>query len=347
MLALRLKAWKTEAVLEEVPEPGLPAAGALLKVIGAGACHSDLHLMRDFETDATGWGPPFTLGHENTGEIVALGRRAFGLEVGQKVAVYGPWGCGHCRRCAIGEESYCENAAAIGPAGGGLGLDGGMAPLMAVPDTRLLVPLGSLDPVEAAPLTDAGLTPYHAVNRSLPKLVPGSAAVVIGAGGLGHMAVQILKAVSPAKVIVVDTRQEALALAKSLGADETVSMDENPGTAIMELTHGRGAEAVIDLVGADSTIALGMRVARTRGDLSLVGLAGGSAPFRFLTSRIEVEMATTFWGTRAELMEVISLAQAGLIKSHVQRFTLDQAAGAYRLMREGKLEGRAVITPNA
>ena len=346
MRALRLKAWKSEAVLEEVPDPKLPAAGALVRVLGAGACHSDLHLMHDFEQDAMGWGPPFTLGHENAGEIVALGRRAFGLEVGQKVAVYGPWGCGHCRRCAIGEETYCENAGAIGAAGGGLGLDGGMAPLMAVPDTRLLVPLGDLDPIEAAPLTDAGLTPYHAVKRSLHKLIPGSAAVVIGAGGLGHMAVQILKAVSPAKVIVVDTRPEALAFAKSLGADETVSMSESTSAAITELTHGQGAEAVIDLVGADSTIALGMRVARTRGDLSLVGLAGGSAPFGFFTSRYEVEMASTYWGTRAELMEVVSLAQAGLIRSHVQRFTLDQATSAYRLMREGKLEGRAVITPN-
>ncbi|MDA8117567.1 MAG: NAD(P)-dependent alcohol dehydrogenase [Actinomycetota bacterium] len=347
MLALRLKSWKSEAVLEEVPEPQLPPAGAIIRVLGAGACHSDLHLMHDFEADPMGWGPPFTLGHENAGEIVALGREAFGLEVGQKVAVYGPWGCGHCRRCAIGEETYCENAARIGAAGGGLGLDGGMAPLMAVPDTRLLIPLGDLDPVEAAPLTDAGLTPYHAVKRSLHKLIPGSAAVVIGAGGLGHMAVQILKAVSPAKVIVVDTRAEALEFARSLGADETLIMGDDTSARITELTGGQGAEAVIDLVGADSTITLGMRVARTRGDLSLVGLAGGSAPFSFFSSRYEVEMASTYWGTRAELMEVISLAQGGLIRSHIQRVKLEDAIGVYRLMREGKLEGRAVVTPNA
>ncbi len=346
MLALRLKAWKTEAVLEEVPEPGLPPAGALIRVLGAGACHSDLHLMHDFDQDSLRWGLPFTLGHENAGEIVALGRNGFGLEMGQKVAVYGPWGCGHCRRCAIGEETYCENAARIGAGGGGLGLDGGMASVMAVPDNRLLVPIGDLDPVEAAPLTDAGLTPYHAVKRSLHKLIPGSAAVVIGAGGLGHMAVQILKAVSPAKVVVVDTRSEALAFALNLGADETVMMGADASSHIMEITHGQGAEAVIDLVGADSTISLGMQVARTRGDISLVGLAGGSAPFGFFTTRYEVEMASTYWGTRAELMEVIALARAGLIRSHVQSFKLEEAIGAYRLMREGKLEGRAVITPN-
>ena len=164
--------------------------------------------------------PPFTLGHENAGWVHALGAGVTGLEVGEPVAVYGAWGCGHCIRCRQGMENYCVNAATAG-ASGGLGRDGGMASYLLVPAARLVVPLGDLDPVAAAPLTDAGLTPYHAIRRSLPKLVPGSTAVAIGVGGLGHMGVQLLAAMTAATVIAVDQRPEALELARAGGADVT------------------------------------------------------------------------------------------------------------------------------
>ena len=160
----------------------------------AGACHSDLHLMDDFSEGMLPWSPPFTLGHENAGWIQASVRESPGSRSTHRCAIYGPWGCGLCKRCRQGMENYCERQELLGAAGGGLGRDGGMAPLMKV-GARHVVPLKSLAPVDAAPLTDAGLTPYHAIKRSLPLLSPGSFAVVIGAGGLGHMAVQILQRV--------------------------------------------------------------------------------------------------------------------------------------------------------
>ena len=183
-----------------VPEPG--PGQVLVKVGGAGACHSDLHLM---EAPAERLGRvPFTLGHENAGWVEKLGPGATGFAPGDPVLVYGPWGCGTCANCRLGMENYCE---ATGGLGGGLaGNDGGMAPYLLVPATRFLIPLGSLDPREAAPLTDAALTSYHAVKRSLHLLGPGSTAVVIGAGGLGQMAIQILRALSSSTTVVaVDT----------------------------------------------------------------------------------------------------------------------------------------------
>jgi propanol-preferring alcohol dehydrogenase len=346
MKALQLTAWKNDPELREVPDPDPGPGQVVVRIGGAGACHSDLHLMHDVADGAVPWNPPFTLGHENAGWVDAVGAGVRDVEVGQPVAVYGAWGCGLCHRCRQGMENYCERQREIGNAGGGLGLDGGMAPRMLVPSARLLVPLGDLDPADAAPLTDAGLTPYHAVKRSLPLLIPGSTAVAIGAGGLGHMAVQLLKALSPATVIAVDQRKEALRLAGDLGADHGVLAGDDAAAEITELTKGRGADVVVDLVGADATLALAAAVTRPLGHITLVGIAGGALPVSFAGIANEVSVATTYWGTLPELMEVIALASTGRIRAHVRRFPLDDAPLAYEAMREGGLEGRAVIVPS-
>jgi propanol-preferring alcohol dehydrogenase len=138
MRALRLPAWKHEPEVAEITDPEPGPGEVVIRVGGAGACHSDLHLMHDFEPGVLSWGPPFTLGHENAGWVDAIGAGVKGLEIGEPMAVYGPWGCGRCYRCRQGMENYCERQAEIGPAGGGLGLDGGMAPKMLVPSARLL-----------------------------------------------------------------------------------------------------------------------------------------------------------------------------------------------------------------
>lgn len=344
MKALQLTAWQQEPQLVDIdiPKPG-PGA-VLIRVGGAGACHSDLHLM-EWPAGMLPYPLPFTLGHETAGWVAELGPGVTGFQIGDPVAVYGPWGCGHCRTCRLGQENYCERAAEIKAAGGGLGLNGGMAEYMLVPSSRFLVPLHVLSPGEAAPLTDAGLTPYHAIKRSLGLLVPGSSAVVIGAGGLGHMAIQMLAALSPAKVIAVDTAADKLELAREVGAAFGVSADTSAAPMIIELTHGQGAELVVDFVGADSTLALGAKVVRKQGHLTVVGLAGGKLPFDFFALPYECSLATTYWGTLPELMEVIALAEAGTIKPHIQSFPLDQAVEAYRLLKQGKLAGRAVIDP--
>ncbi|PXY22271.1 NAD(P)-dependent alcohol dehydrogenase [Prauserella muralis] len=348
MRALRLTAWQSEPVLAEVEEP-VPGPGqVVVRVGGAGACHSDLHLMHDFRPGMLPWGPPFTLGHENAGWVHAVGAGVSGLDVGMPVAVYGPWGCGNCARCVLGAENYCENTAAapVPGGGGGLGLDGGMAELMLVPHARHLVPLpGGLDPVVAAPLTDAGLTPYHAVRRSWSKLPPGSTAVVIGVGGLGHLAVQILRATTAARVIAVDTRPEALSLATGLGADLAVPAQESAAGEIRAFTGGRGADVVLDCVGSDATLTLGAACGRPLGDLTIVGLGGGTLPVSFFALPYEMSVQTTYWGSRPELAEVLDLAARGLLHTTTTTFPLAEAADAYRQLAEGKLTGRAVVTP--
>jgi alcohol dehydrogenase, propanol-preferring len=346
MQALQLTGWKRAGELVEVDEPEPGPGEVLVRIGGAGACHSDLHLMHDFEPGMMPWSPPFTLGHENAGWVEALGAGVKNLEVGTPVAVYGPWGCGRCRRCAQGMENYCERPDLVGAAAGGLGADGGMAPYMVVPSARHLVPIGDLDPAEAAPLTDAGLTPYHAVKRGLHLLTPGSVAVVIGAGGLGHLAVQMLRALSPAMVIAVDQRHEALALATDVGAHAGVLADDGAAAAITEHSRGRGADLVLDVVGVDATLALGAAITRPLGQLTIVGIGGGSLPVGFFTIGYEVSVATTYWGSLPELDEVLALAQAGMITPHVQRFGLDEAPAAYERLAAGDIDGRAVIVPS-
>lgn len=345
MQALQLTAWKHAPELREVAEPEPAAGQVVVRIGGAGACHSDLHLLDEFAAGPPGWSPPFTLGHENAGWVHAVGDGVTGVQIGEAVAVYGPWGCGRCHRCRQGMENYCERQDQIGASGGGLGRDGGMASLMLVPDARLLVPLGDLDPVDAAPLTDAGLTPYHAIKRSLALLVPGSTAVVIGAGGLGHMAIQILEALTPATIVAVDRRESALALAGEVGAHHGVVAGDDAAAEIRDLTGGRGADVVIDLVGADATMALGAAVVRPMGHLTIVGIAGGTLPVSFFTVPYEVSVATTYWGSLPELMEVISLAESGRIHAHVERCALADAPAVYDRMRAGQLSGRAVIVP--
>jgi alcohol dehydrogenase, propanol-preferring len=243
-------------------------------------------------------------------------------------------------------ENYCERAAEIRSAGGGLGRDGGMAEFMLIPSARLLVPLEDLDPRQAAPLSDAALTPYHAIKRSLPLLSPGTSAVIIGVGGLGHLAVQILKALSPARVIAVDVAQDKLGLARESGADEVVLSNHQAAEAIRELTHGQGADVVLDFVGVDATLALSAKVVRVLGHLSIVGLAGGSLRWDFFALPNGSQLTGPYWGSITELMEVVDLARAGKIQIHTEFFPLESAMGAYERLRSGTLRGRAVITPH-
>lgn len=344
MRAFQLTQWQHDGEFVEVDQPEPGPGQVVVRVGGAGACHSDLHLMHDFVDGMLPWGPPFTLGHENAGWVESLGAGVDGLAVGDPVAVYGPWGCGRCARCLVGAENYCERAASLGAAGGGLGRDGGMAPYMLVPNSRWLVPLGDLDPVDAAPLTDAGLTPYHAIKRSLAILTPGSCAVVIGAGGLGHMAIQILRQLTPATVVVIDSSAGAREMALSIGADHALLPDEAAG-AIPDLTSGRGVDLCLDFVGSDDSLVLGASVTRSLGHLSIVGLGGGTLPLGFFSIAYEVSVATTYWGSLPELLEVLTMAQAGQLTPVVQRFPLAETPTAYEALRAGSLHGRAVIVP--
>src|SRR6476660_2881482 len=184
MRAVRLTGWQRPPDLCEIPEPVAAPGGVVLRVVGAGLCHSDLHLMH-WPAGALPYELPFTLGHESAGWPARAGPGADGPEIGEPVLVYGPWGCARCRPCSIGAEHLCEAERA--GRGAGLGRDGGLAEYVVVPSPRLTVSLDGLDPIAAAPLADAGLTPYHAIRRALGILAPGTSAIVIGVGGLGHV----------------------------------------------------------------------------------------------------------------------------------------------------------------
>ena len=345
MQALQLTRWQHDPELREVAEPDPGPGQVLVRIGGAGACHSDLHLLHDFPPGLMPWDPPFTLGHENAGWVEAVGPGVTGLEAGTPVAVYGPWGCGRCHRCRRGMENYCERQAEMSAASCGLGADGGMAEYLLVPQSRWVVPIGDLDPVAAAPLTDAGLTPYHAIARSRELLVPGSTTLVIGAGGLGHMAVQILAATTATEIVVVDRSPDALALAARVGAHHTLAAGPEAAAQVMELTRGRGVDVTIDLVGADDTLALAAAATRSLGHLTIVGIAGGTLPVGFFAIGYEVSVATTYWGSLPELIEVLALAESGRIAPDVVRFDLADAADAYRRLAAGELSGRAVVVP--
>jgi propanol-preferring alcohol dehydrogenase len=342
--ALRLNAFQSDPEIVDMPEPQPGPGQVVVRICGAGACHSDLHVMHEFQEGMAPWGPPFVIGHENAGWVHAVGAGVQGVEPGEPVAVYGLYGCGRCKPCVAGEENLCIHGYE-GPPGIGFGIDGGMAEYLLVDQARRLVPLGDLDPVEAAPLTDAGLTPYRAVKHVIPKLTPGTYAVVIGVGGLGHLAVQILDALTPATVIAVDTREPALELARQVGASYTVTAGDEAAASIAEFTKGAKADVVFDFVGASPTISLGAAVVHSRSELIVIGAAAGNFTWNFYTFPYEVNLTTSFWGSLPELHEVIALARRGLIKPHIERFPLSDAMKAYQLMEKGQLSGRAVIVP--
>ena len=330
-------------LIDDAPIPEPREGEALIKIAGAGACHSDLHVI-----DATAAGngffkPPFTLGHENTGTVAALGPGARGVEIGDRVAVYCAWGCGRCRMCLAGEENYCMQQKLL--RGCGLGVDGGMAEYLVVPATKYLVPLGDLDPIEAAPLTDAGITPYHAINRSRALLRPGATCAVVGIGGLGHLALQILRATTAVRIIAIDVNDDKLAVAKTLGADVTVRSDANALANVLESNHGEPIDVVLDFVGVQPTIDLGRKLVRAGGDYTIVGLGGGTMTYGQGRIAWGARVFTPFYGSIAELRELIALAATGSVHAHVTRYPLAQAAQAYQALHDGDVKGRAVICP--
>jgi propanol-preferring alcohol dehydrogenase len=286
---------------------------------------------------------PLTLGHENAGWIESVGPGVTGFERGEAVAIYGIVGCGTCVACLAGRDNECRR---IPPGGVGLSRDGGMAEFVVVP-ARQLISIGDLDVAQAAPLTDAGLTPYHAINLTRRNLRPSSTCVVIGVGGLGHMAVQILAATTASRIVAVDVREEALHVARDVGAHEMIQSDKDAAVNIRSLVGPApgGADVVLDFVGSPATVDISRAVVTTGGDVAIIGLAGGALPVAFGTLPLEARVSVPFWGTLAELAEVIALARGGRIRAHVERFSLNEVQKAYDTLRAGRLKGRAVVMP--
>lgn len=346
MKALRYVEVGQPPQLQEIPIPEPGPGEVRLKVTAAGACHSDSFVMglSAEEYAAFGYPLPMTLGHEGVGIVDALGEGTTGVEIGEAVAVYGPRGCGRCRSCAEGMENYCPHAAGLGLTPPGLGYDGAMAEYMIVSDPRLLVPLGGLDPAASVALTDAGLTPYHAIKGSLDLLVPGSTAVVVGVGGLGHMAIQVLKALTGATIIGIDVTEEKAAFAVENGAHH--GFVSGPGVAerIREVAGGP-VTAVFDFVANDAVMAMASEIAGPRTDFVVVGAGAPTRTVGLLGQPFGSRIRAPYWGSRPELMELLDLARSGDLAVETEHFSLDDGAEAYRKLHDGELRGRAVVIP--
>ena len=345
MLACRLNQWQTRAVMEEMPAPEPGPGEILIDVEAAGLCHTDLHLM-EWEPGTLPYDPPFTIGHEVAGVVRRLGPGASGIGIGERVVVYSRWGCGVCWQCVQGRENICERpAAAVRYHGAGLGRDGGLAEQMLVPSARYLVPIGDLDATLAAPLADAGITPYHAISHYREKLRPNAVAVVIGIGGLGHMAVQMLRALSAVRIVAVDLRDEALQAASAAGAHTIVSADALTGSDLRAEVGANGAGLVLDFVGAGDTLELAAAAVGTGGGVVYAGRGGGTYPVRAFVTPFDSSVTVSTWGTIPELAEVVALARSGAIRTETTSYPLDRTLSGYDDLEHGRVVGRAVAIP--
>ncbi len=346
MKAVQLvEAGRLEIVDTEIP--GIGDRDVLLKVAAAGLCHSDVHVRHMSESL---FAAPTTLGHETAGHVVQIGSEVTGWSIGDSALVHLIWACGVCGACARGDDNVCHESGRIAmPTTPGLGPHGGMAEYMAVP-ARHLVPLGGLDPVSAAPLADAGMTPYHAIRNSAHVLRPGATAVVIGIGGLGHLAVQIIAALTTARVVAVDLSDARLDGARRHGAHEVLHADSATAASILELTAGRGAEAVFDFVGNQDTVELAANAVAPDGVYQLVGIGGGQVPVG-AAPRFGVgwpwgaSVRTSYGGTKSDLLGCVALAHSGQLTVDVETFALDDALTAFDRLEQGSITGRAVLIP--
>jgi propanol-preferring alcohol dehydrogenase len=340
MLAVRSHAVGEPLRLEELPIPEPTGTEIRIRVAGCGVCHTDLHIAR---TNRLRVERPITLGHEIAGWIDTAGpgapaelRRAR-LHDGDPVVIFGGWGCGICAQCAAGEEQRCD--AGISP---GFQRDGGYAEYLLVPSARHLVAIGELDPVEAAPLADAGVTPWRAVQRAIPWLLPDARVLLIGLGGLGQFALQYLRRIPELTIAVRELSPDKLALADELGADlGLLDGDES----LVALGLGGPADVVFDFVGNDSTLDYAVRNVAPGGLVSMVGEAGGRFEFSFDHIPVEASITTTAWGSLADLREVVRLARRGRVRWTVERMPLSEAAAAHDKLAEGRVAGRIVLVP--
>ncbi len=344
MRAVRLRSPGEALRVEEVAKPEPTGSEILVRVGGAGVCHTDLHIVDGTQTRVE---LPLTLGHEVAGWIESAGPtaepalRRLRLAPGDAVVVSGGWGCGECRECGAGAEQRCESSRAPG-----FQVDGGYADAMLVPHARHLVGIGGIEPVRAAPLADAGLTPFRAVRRAEPWLKGGSRVLLIGCGALGQFALQLLRILprdgAELLVGVRELRPRRLERASELGAD--VALLDGDAEMTRDALGGR-ADVVLDFVGADTTLALAAEVVAPGGLVLLVGEAGGTIPFGFESPPVEAWLTTSAWGTGSELRDVVRLAAGGRLRWDVETMPLEQAAAAHARLRSGDVEGRLVLVP--
>jgi NAD+-dependent secondary alcohol dehydrogenase Adh1 len=341
MRAVRVHRYHEDPSVDEIEEPRLTGPlDVIVKVRGAGVCRTDLHIIEGQWEAVQRPELPYVIGHENAGWVHAVGEGVTNLEVGDTVILHPQPSCGLCRACRAGKDMQCENAFFPGLSND----DGGMAEYLRT-TARACVKLDpDTNPADVAALADAGITAYHAVRKALPLLPPGTTAVVQGAGGLGHIGIQCLAALSAARIVVVDKNPEALKLAEQIGAQHTVVADGEHVAAVQELTGG-GAQVVFDYVAEQGAEMDGWHMTAPDGSYYVIGYGG---ELRIPTLDIiatERNIVGNIVGTYTDLAELMVLAQAGRVTLHTHKSPLDQAVDALHDLDAGRVRGRAILVP--
>ncbi|WP_328324648.1 NAD(P)-dependent alcohol dehydrogenase [Kribbella sp. NBC_00382] len=341
MKAVRLHGYHQQPVVEDVPEPKISGPlDVIVKIGGAGVCRTDLHIIEGQWADAMQPTLPYTIGHENAGWVHEIGAAVTNVQVGDTVILHPTPTCGLCHACRAGDDMHCENSSFPG-----LDSDGGMAEYL-LTSARACVKLDpSTQPKDVAALADAGITAYHAVRKAIPLLYPGTTCVLIGAGGLGHIGIQCLSALTATNIIVVDRNPEALKLAEQLGADHTVVADGNQVQAVQELTGGAGAHVVLDFVAEQGAEQDGFAMTRPAGSYYVIGYGGELRIPTLDVISTERNVVGNIVGTFNELAELMALAQAGKVTLHTRTYPLEAAAEAVADLDAGRVRGRAILVP--
>jgi NAD+-dependent secondary alcohol dehydrogenase Adh1 len=341
MKAARLHAYHEPLKLDSVEEP--KAVGPLdvvVRIGAAGLCRTDLHIQEGQWAEKSGVQLPYTPGHENAGWVHEIGSAVTNMERGDTVIVHPFINCGLCKFCRAGDDMHCLNGSFPG-----IDRDGGFAEFLHT-SARSVVKLDrSLEPKDIAALADAGLTAIHAVKKAIPVLGAGTRAVVIGAGGLGHIGIQCLKAYTPAEIIVIDPSEKALALAGEMGADQTVKVDGSQVDKVKEMTDGLGAEAIIDFVGEKGAIDDGIAMLQDGGFYYVIGYGENiNIPTIDVISR-EISFIGNLVGAYNDLVDLMTLTAQGKITLHTTTYPLDAINDAMADLDGGRLQGRGILIP--
>ena len=343
MRAVRVVGYHENLQLHDIGEPEVTGPlDVIVRIGAAGVCRTDLHILEGQWAEKSQVRLPYTIGHENAGWVHAVGDAVSTVAVGDKVILHPLVTCGLCRACRSGDDVHCQDSRFPG-----IDTDGGYAEYLKTTARSVIKLDDSLEPADVAALADAGLTAYHAVAKAAKLLRPGYTAVMIGAGGLGHIGIQVLKAISPATLVVTDRNPDALALAKQLGADHTVlsKPDGSHVAEILELTRGHGAEAVIDFVAEGGSTALGLQMVRRAGNYYVVGYGENvDVPTIDLISA-EINIIGNLVGSYNDLVELMVLAAAGKVTLHTVTYKLKEFQQALDDLDAGRVRGRAILVP--
>ncbi|MGQ0574339.1 MAG: NAD(P)-dependent alcohol dehydrogenase [Pseudonocardia sp.] len=342
MKAVRVHAYHQDPQIDDIPEPEIQGPlDVIVKIGGAGLCRTDLHIVNGDWAEAMDPSLPYVIGHENAGWIHAVGEGVTNVAVGDTVILHPLATCGLCPACRRGKDMQCADAYFPGLSNN----DGGMAEYLRTSARSCVKLKPETKPSDVAALADAGITAYHAVRKSVPMLYPGTAAVVQGAGGLGHIGIQCLKALTAAEVIVVDKNADALALAKQIGADHTVLADGNHVEAVKDLTDGVGAKVVFDYVAELGAQHDAWAMTGPDGSMFVIGYGGEfTAPTLDFVGG-EKNIIGNIVGTYADLSELMVLAQAGKVTLHTRQYPLSEALTAFHDLDQVRVRGRAILVP--